>query len=971
MFPRISAILLLFFLSNIPCLAQQVSLESIQQKHKDNKFEEVISDIEKWKSASTRDSTGLEYAKISGLEAASYGMMNQFDLSIPKTRIAIALLGHHDSTEIIRADLYDDIAVDYRLAGDFENAKNAAHDLLEFSRYNLDTLSVDYATYVVRCSYPYLAFDKVKSGDSLVEIGLSIFLKIGAEMHPDINMAYNCKGVLNKNKGNYDDAAIWYNKARKVLDFNNMDKTQHYVTILHNEANVLRLTGKYEEAIENLLIAEKLNNDIHGDNTNENESVYTGLSNTYILMEDYDTGLAYGKKSLIMAEALYGRESAGYIHNELAYRENLLIANRNQEAIDGHKDLGRRAKAVFGDQGEAYSYYLRQVGKGLKNIGRYDDAISQLLSSLTDFGIDPFDLDEVYRNKEAASYMAVMSEIADSYYRKWKENSNIESLRKSEEYIDVGIQFIELFRKRSILNNSKLLFTSSHSEFIEQAIQIQYDLYELEKDTYNFDKGLRYIELIKNILFTENIKSRDILTSNLIPREEIQKAKRIRDKIQKAEGVLEESESDSLQVIAQNNLHDLYLEESKWFTNITSKYPEFRNRHYGNWEKNVEEIRSNYLSEGELILDYLKVDSFYYALGISHSQLSFRTITKEEINGQTFTKDPKNVSNAELERLSKTLLQPELGLHKDIASITIMPAGDLTYIPFEALPIGGSSALKHYSFRQLLNFESHRNLKNISAEVLAIAPEYSNQWNDDEDNLYATLVRSGQWKLPGALAESESIINLIGGKLLSGVKATKENFLNVANQYGILHLSMHTLPSSSNILKSSLVFSTPKDAEEDNLLSVEEIYNLDLNAQMVTLSACNTGTGEYKKGEGILSLAHAFGSAGVPSVVMSLWKVPDESTALIMEAYYEHLKQGLPKDAALKEAKLEYLDNTVSDQQKHPFYWSGFVVVGDISPIEFTRSSTRILYAGSLLAVGMLVFFFYSKSSNKRRALAA
>jgi len=971
MFSRILAYFLLFFLCISPCLAQNISLESIQQKHNDYKFEEVLSDIEKWKSTAVRDSTGLEYAKISGIEAASYGMLNQFDLSIPKTRIAIALLAHHDSTEIIRADLYDDIVVDYRLAGDFENAKNAAHDLLEFSRNNLDTLSVDYATYVVRCSYPYLAFDKVKSGDSLVDIGLSIFLKIGAEMHPDINMAYNCKGILNKNKGNYDDAAIWYNKARKVLDFNNMDKTQHYVTILHNEANVLRLTGRYGEAIENLLIAEKLNIDIHGAKTNENESVYTGLSNTYILMEDYDTGLAYGKKSLIMAEALYGRESAGYIHNELAYRENLLIADRNQEAIEGHEDLGRRAKAVFGEQGEAYSYYLRQVGKGLKNLGRYDEAIPQLLSSLTDFGIDPFDLDEVYRNKEAASYMAVMSEIADSYYRKWKENSNIETLQKSEEYIDAGIQFIELFRKRSILNNSKLLFTSSHSEFVEQAIQIQYDLYKLKKNTYNFDKGLRYIELIKNILFTENIKSRDILTSNLIPKEEIQKAKSIRDKIEKAEGVLEESESDSIQVIAQNELHDLYLEESKWFANITARYPEFRNRHYGNWEKNVAEIKSNYLREGELILDYLKVDSFYYALGVSNSQLSFRIITKEELYSQTFTKDPKNVSETELERLSKTLLQPELGLHKDIASITIMPAGDLTYIPFEALPIDGLSALHHYSFRQLLNFESHRNLENLSAEVLAIAPEYSNEWIDNEDDLYATLVRSGQWKLPGALAESESIIKMIGGKLLSGVKATKENFLNVANQYGILHLSMHTLPSTSNILKSSLVFSSSVEQKKDNLLSVEEIYNLDLKAQMVTLSACNTGTGEYKKGEGILSLAHAFGSAGVPSVVMTLWKVPDESTAFIMTSFYEHLKKGLQKDIALQKAKQEYLNNTVSEQQKHPFYWAGFVVVGDVTPITFSKMSYYPYLGISAIILLSLVFIKSYKSSNTRRALAA
>ena len=511
-------------------------------------------------------------------------------------------------------------------------------------------------------------------------------------------MAYNCKGIYNKNRGNYQEAAIWYSKAKKVLEFNDLAESQHYVTMLQNEANVLRHSGKYDLAIENLLKAEKVNKKINSEETLKNESVYTGLSNCYILKKDYELGLKYGKQSIIMSEALYGKESAFYIENELAYRENLLIANQNEEAIKNHEDLGRRILAVFGDQAETYAYYVRQVGKGLKNIGQYDKAIPQLLSSLTDFGIHPEKLDEVYKIKDAASFMSVMSEITDTYYRKWKSSSDITVLYDAEKYADLGIQYIELFRKQSLLSDNKLLFTSSQSDFIGQAIQVQYELYQQNQDISNIDKALKYIELSKNILYTENLKTRDILKSDLIPKDKLILAKNLRIKIQEKEKVLNESDSDSLGLIVQNELHDLYLQESEWFTNVEQHYPEFKNQHYGNWKKSISSIRSSYLREGELILDYLQVDTFYYALGISASKLSFRIIADTQLSNLNLTNNPQETNKTQLTHLSELLLQPELSYHKDIEFITTMPSGQITFIPFEALPLmDGNRALNRYS----------------------------------------------------------------------------------------------------------------------------------------------------------------------------------------------------------------------------------------------------------------------------------
>ena len=117
--------------------------------------------------------------------------------------------------------------------------------------------------------------------------------------------------------------------------------------------------------------------------------------------------------------------------------------------------------------------------------------------------------------------------------------------------------------------------------------------------------------------------------------------------------------------------------------------------------------------------------------------------------------------------------------------------------------------------------------------------------------------------------------------------------------------------------------------ENDNQLFISELYNESLDADLAVLSACDTGSGFYENGEGVISLSRAFSYAGVPSTVVILWKVDDESTAKIMGYFYEHLKRGEPKDEALKNAKLDYLKYTDDDLLKHPYYWSGFVLSGN------------------------------------------
>jgi CHAT domain-containing protein len=126
---------------------------------------------------------------------------------------------------------------------------------------------------------------------------------------------------------------------------------------------------------------------------------------------------------------------------------------------------------------------------------------------------------------------------------------------------------------------------------------------------------------------------------------------------------------------------------------------------------------------------------------------------------------------------------------------------------------------------------------------------------------------------------------------------------------------------------SSLVLTQHSNPGEDGFLRATEIFNLDMNADLVVLSACQTGLGKLVRGEGMVGLTRAFMYAGTPAVMVSLWSVSDISTATLMGEFYKNLViKNLDKTNALRKAKLTMLKN---EKFANPYYWAPFVIVGD------------------------------------------
>ncbi|MEL7146996.1 MAG: CHAT domain-containing protein, partial [Bacteroidota bacterium] len=310
------------------------------------------------------------------------------------------------------------------------------------------------------------------------------------------------------------------------------------------------------------------------------------------------------------------------------------------------------------------------------------------------------------------------------------------------------------------------------------------------------------------------------------------------------------------------------------------------------------------------------------------------------------------------------LLLGNLDLDESVNEILIIPDNRLYFLPFESLirnkegsSFGQLNYLIHsYDVRyaQSLTMMNYlKNKKNVNDElnVLALAPEFS---NTAALPLLSSAERSSAGAIPNTKAEVGIISRVFDTKVLENDEATEQQFKSMYTDYQIIHLATHGLVNDRQPLESKILFQQIEgDSIDDGKLHSREILDLQMDAEMVVLSACNTGVGEINRGEGAVSLASSFFYSGARSVVLSQWPANDLSTSKIMGSFYQYLDQGLSKSAALRQAKLDYLQSE-KEFVLHPYYWSQFVLHGKNDPLKWKMSDQLMLVIG-LVSILLIV----------------
>ncbi|MGH1387061.1 CHAT domain-containing protein [Kordia sp.] len=363
------------------------------------------------------------------------------------------------------------------------------------------------------------------------------------------------------------------------------------------------------------------------------------------------------------------------------------------------------------------------------------------------------------------------------------------------------------------------------------------------------------------------------------------------------------------------------------------------------------------LRDDELVIKYFILDKNIAIFSITSVDVTWelRSWTENEIAlGETLI---NSIRDRKYDAKTATLLGQKLlpMIDSKFKKIIVNPDGELYRIPFEILQKQNKFLTQNYEIRYTSSLR-FIHLENDTKETKGLLAIYAPNYPETEN---ALATRSDASFLKGAKKEAEIISKLFPSETYIGDNISKKYFLETAPKAGILHLAMHAEINDKEPGLSRLLFNKNKQTDDD--LYLEELYALQLQADLAVLSACNTGLGKESAGRNLESFQRAFTFSGVPATVVSLWEVPDQSTSEIMESFYSNLKAGNTKSEALQKAKLNYLKKHKGTKLEQPYYWTGFILYGDESSISIAPSSNTVWYVLIVVLMILLVLVFRKK----------
>lgn len=321
------------------------------------------------------------------------------------------------------------------------------------------------------------------------------------------------------------------------------------------------------------------------------------------------------------------------------------------------------------------------------------------------------------------------------------------------------------------------------------------------------------------------------------------------------------------------------------------------------------------LAPDEALLEYFGQDEALFAFVVTRDAVRVQALPPIRL-GSTVTNFRRSAQNVRAdaykdagERLYSRIVSPIAGMLDGYRKLTVVPHGAMHYLPFAALYDGRDYLVDRFEMRLLPSASVVEFLAKRTAEDRALLA----LGNPD--------VGSPELDLPGAEAETRAIDqDWERSQTLLGEEATEARFKRFSPGFQYLHLASHGVFEPERPLRSRLMLAPGEG--EDGDLTVDELYDLRLRADLVTLSACDTGLGSVETGDDVIGLTRGFLYAGARAVVASLWPVSDDATAFFMERFYGHLKS-MEKAAALRQAMIE-----TRKEFPHPVYWAAFQITG-------------------------------------------
>jgi CHAT domain-containing protein/tetratricopeptide (TPR) repeat protein len=801
-------------------------------------------------------------------------------------------------------------------------------------------------------------------------------------------------------------ALNYLDKAERLLE--ETEDSDDLTTIYALRAVIYSNEKQFEKAIQYLKKEEALYPD--------NASSYTGLVVCYGNLLGLYGKLGkekefqfYVKKTIETYEKLGDSKSAGlaicYRNIAIIYHEKGNTEQSNYYSLQAIK----LNQEIYGQKHPSIAETYRQRGVFYTEEGVYDKALSSVKKAISANVVnDLTDLKTIFEEKAYIDLnIFQMTVIQFSFvYHNWYNET------KKQEYLDLAYQYSLLAQQILLTQRETLAQNEDKKTLIAKAHDIMATTIFTAQKYYTLNGAQKYIETAlqaaeksKSIILLESLKGNAAEKFGGLPDSIQKKEASLKEQIANLEKQIidaKDSQENELQKKLKNQLFDLKRNLDKLYEKIKSEFPKYVQMKQGGTDFKLQEFQQEVLDDQTALIEYFIADSSCFLFVITNEKSEFiklpitsKVIEQKVKQLRTVLSNYKYIFQDEkraYQRYTKVahwfykeLFAAAVPYLNGIEHLIFVPDGTLGHLPFDVFLVEQPSGelpynqlhylLQDYSIRYsysaaLLLENKKGQAKRSPKETLNLYAFAGSYDVVDSNLLQRTLLQQRTRKqlipLPAVVAELNQLEKMFAnGHYYYGAAANESNLKKHAAEIDVLHLAMHGILNVNYPFASSLAFTENQDSIEDNFLYAYEISQLKLNADLVVLSACETGYGRFEQGEGVLSLARSFMYAGVPSLVVSLWQVNDASTALIMQGFYTYLKEGLPKDLALRKAKLDYL-KTRTGIAAHPAYWAPFVQLGTADALLEKPTSKLWWWIGGLaLLVGILFFIIKRRRSDK------
>ncbi len=781
----------------------------------------------------------------------------------------------------------------------------------------------------------------------------------------------NYLGLIYTNTEKYELAEDYFNRSLSFVETNKTEQSDGLKrATLHLLSKLYTLTKRYEEADLHLINVLKAYKRLYADDKEYKNNIiaaYEKLVQNAMEQQEFQKALTYLEESgiYLLPEDPFSKRSLllyGDIYSNQDKNQKALISY--QVALEAFQKFRQNEphQDIAEVQGKIAELYLKQkkFGDGLKTIKKaFNSAGSNI--RITDVNENP-DPNKVFAKTQLLNLLNIKLQLLQGRY---------------EQTAEVNIQKSALETSKAILNTFDQLKSEFDSKLDKQflaekaypifhrMLKVAHLAYEKNPSSETLQLALNIAEKNKDFVLLEALRNAQATQYGNVPQKVLDKEAQLRAEITYNEKeIFDATETESN---FSDELFNLKQEYYSFLDSIKTNYPKYHELKYQNITLDLSTVREKVLDDNGTLISYTMTEANLYAIVLNGSGENFLKLPFSEENRKAVRDFYKLLSKPSIvdaqneiaglgnSLYDKILKKPLQGFERE--NLTIIPDGELHYLPFDLLRKNGSYLLKTTSIGYGNSVASLLELKKKKSSeknrVLAFAPSFTGAVVANTDRQFGKLLyNDDEVSKIGAFYDTEMVLD---------EKATLANFKAKTCGFNVLHLATHASANDAYPDYSYLAFTETKDSAEGNILYIKDLYNTSLNVDMVTLSACQTGIGKLQKGQGMLSLSKGFYYAGAKSLVNTLWKINDKSTVKLMDYFYEGLSEGKSKTQALRDAKLKYLETTDDDLLQHPYYWAAFVVSGDVSPITETH---YWWYIGAGVAF-FVVLFFLSKRKGR------